>query len=83
MWVHYASACSSRSRSKAWGDLQRMRASADAFPCWFVMQEYCSRRILVTEWIDGCKLIDCSPEEIKELIPLAQEVFLTQLLQVK
>ena len=47
------------------------------------MQEYCSRRILVTEWIDGCKLSDCSPEEIKELIPLAQEVFLTQLLQVK
>ena len=46
------------------------------------LQEYSTRRILVTEWIDGVKLSDCPPEEIKELIPLAQEVFLTQLLQV-
>lgn len=46
------------------------------------VQEYSTRRVLVSEWIDGVKLSDCSPEEIRELIPLAQEVFLTQLLQV-
>eukprot|EP00873_Tetraselmis_striata_P029871 jgi/Tetstr1/450135/TSEL_037177.t1 len=47
-----------------------------------VKLEYSTRRVLVSEWIDGVKLSDCSPEEIRELIPLAQEVFLTQLLQV-
>mmetsp|Transcript_5022 Transcript_5022/g.5151 ORF Transcript_5022/g.5151 Transcript_5022/m.5151 type:complete len:865 (+) Transcript_5022:87-2681(+) len=47
-----------------------------------VYNEFCTRRILVSEWIDGCKLSDCSPEEIRSLIPVAQESFLTQLLQV-
>ena len=46
-----------------------------------VFHSLCSRRLLVTEWIDGVKLSDCAPAKIRELIPDAQEAFLTQLLQ--
>ena len=45
-----------------------------------VFTEFSTRRLLVTEWVDGVKLTDCSPEEIKELTATAQEAFLTQLL---
>jgi predicted unusual protein kinase regulating ubiquinone biosynthesis (AarF/ABC1/UbiB family) len=41
-----------------------------------------TRRLLVTEWIDGVKLSQCPPEEIREYIAVGQECFLTQLLQV-
>jgi predicted unusual protein kinase regulating ubiquinone biosynthesis (AarF/ABC1/UbiB family) len=37
---------------------------------------------MVSEWIDGVKLSECDPSLIKEVIPDAQEAFLTQLLQV-
>lgn len=47
-----------------------------------VKLEYSTRRILVSEWVDGEKLSNCSPEVIRELTPLAQETFLTQLLQL-
>lgn len=47
-----------------------------------VYHELCTRRILVSEWIDGVKLSSCSPEEIKIQTEFAQEAFLTQLLQV-
>lgn len=47
-----------------------------------VYHDLCSRRVLVTEWIDGVKLSSCPPEKINELIPAAQEAFLTQLLQI-
>lgn len=47
-----------------------------------VYDELCTRRILVSEWIDGKKLSDCPPETVRELIPAAQEAFLTQLLQI-
>ena len=33
------------------------------------------------EWVDGKKLSDCEPDEIKELIKIGQECFLVQLLQ--
>jgi len=46
-----------------------------------VFHELSTRRVLVSEWIDGVNLSDCPPEEIKALIPAAQEAFLTQLLQ--
>lgn len=46
-----------------------------------VYHKLSTRRVLVSEWIDGKKLSDCAPEEIKSLIPDAQEAFLTQLLQ--
>ena len=47
-----------------------------------VYKQLCTRRVLVTEWIDGAKLTDSPAEEIKRLIPDAQEAFLTQLLQI-
>jgi len=47
-----------------------------------VYEDLCTRRLLVSEWIDGVKLSDCSDTIISELIPDAQEAFLTQLLQV-
>lgn len=47
-----------------------------------VYEEYCTRRILVSEWMDGVKLSDCSKEEIAEITPIAQEAFLTQLFQL-
>ena len=47
-----------------------------------VYKELSTRRILVSEWVDGVKLSKCSPETIAELIPDAQEAFLTQLLQI-
>ena len=46
-----------------------------------VYDEYTTRRMLVSEWIDGRKLSECEPEEIKELIAIGQECFLVQLLQ--
>ena len=47
-----------------------------------VYHDMCTRRVLVTEWIDGVKLSDCPKEEIRELIGVGQECFLVQLLQV-
>jgi len=47
-----------------------------------VYDELCTRRILVSEWIDGKKLSDCTTDQIAELTPIAQEAFLTQLFEV-
>ena len=47
-----------------------------------VYHAYCGRRLLVTEWIDGTKLTDGTPEDIKPLVALGVRAFLTQLLDV-
>lgn len=47
-----------------------------------VVEAYTTRRLLVSEWVDGVKLSECAAEEIRELIGVGQECFLTQLLQV-
>jgi predicted unusual protein kinase regulating ubiquinone biosynthesis (AarF/ABC1/UbiB family) len=47
-----------------------------------VYEDLCTRRILVSEWMDGCKLSECTQEEIAEMTPYAQEAFLTQLFEV-
>ena len=47
-----------------------------------VHHDLCTRRLLVTEWIDGIKLSECPPEEIRELIAIGQACFLTQILSV-
>ena len=44
--------------------------------------DLCTRRILVSEWMDGKKLSDATTEQIAEVTPLAQEAFLTQLFEV-
>jgi predicted unusual protein kinase regulating ubiquinone biosynthesis (AarF/ABC1/UbiB family) len=46
-----------------------------------VYKELCTRRLLVSEWMDGVKLSEAEPDVINELIPVAQEAFLVQLLQ--
>jgi predicted unusual protein kinase regulating ubiquinone biosynthesis (AarF/ABC1/UbiB family) len=33
-----------------------------------VMEEVSTRRLLVSEWVDGIKLSQCPPSEIKELV---------------
>lgn len=47
-----------------------------------VYENLCSRRLLVTEWVDGVKLSECAPEEILELTEIGQEAFLVQLFQL-
>ncbi|CAN0184444.1 unnamed protein product, partial [Ectocarpus sp. 4 AP-2014] len=39
-----------------------------------------TRRVLVSEWVDGVKLTKADPSEIRELTSIAQEAFLVQLL---
>lgn len=46
-----------------------------------VYDELCTRRILVSEWMDGKKLSEASPAEINRVTPFAQEAFLTQLFE--
>lgn len=46
-----------------------------------VFEELCTRRILVSEWMDGIKLSECSTDEIKDITAIAQEAFLTQLFE--
>jgi aarF domain-containing kinase len=46
-----------------------------------VYRQYCSRRVLTTEWIDGNQLAKSSPEVIKDLVPIGVEFFLLQLLE--
>eukprot|EP00529_Nitzschia_sp_RCC80_P000255 CAMPEP_0113453104 /NCGR_PEP_ID=MMETSP0014_2-20120614/7188_1 /TAXON_ID=2857 /ORGANISM="Nitzschia sp." /LENGTH=864 /DNA_ID=CAMNT_0000344493 /DNA_START=471 /DNA_END=3065 /DNA_ORIENTATION=+ /assembly_acc=CAM_ASM_000159 len=47
-----------------------------------VYHDLCTRRILVSEWVDGKKLSEASTEEIKQVTPEAQEAFLTQLFEI-
>ena len=44
--------------------------------------DLCTRRILVSEWVNGKKLSMASNEEIARVTPYAQEAFLTQLFEV-
>jgi len=47
-----------------------------------IYKDLCTRRIMVSEWVDGKKLSSASPEQIAQVTPLAQEAFLTQLFEV-
>ncbi|CEM03639.1 unnamed protein product [Vitrella brassicaformis CCMP3155] len=47
-----------------------------------VYEQYTSRKVLTTEWIEGKKLADESPEVINKLVKLGVECFLTQLLDM-
>ena len=47
-----------------------------------VYEEFSTRRIMVSEWINGRKLSDCTPSEINSLIGIGQECLLLQLLQI-
>jgi len=41
-----------------------------------------TRRVMLSQWVNGVKLSTLPKEEIKELIAIGQEVFLTQLLDI-
>ena len=47
-----------------------------------VYPELCTRRLLVSEWMEGTKLSDCSRQDINAVTPYAQEAFLTQLFEL-
>lgn len=44
--------------------------------------DYCRRRVMVTEWIDGTKLSESPKDQIGEQFSVLQECFLRQLLEV-
>lgn len=46
-----------------------------------VYEKYTTRRILVSDWMDGVKLGSCTKEEIKEATAISQEAFLNQLFE--
>ena len=46
-----------------------------------VYHDLCTRRVLVSEWMDGINLSKCPPDEIREITAIAQEAFLTQLFE--
>ena len=46
-----------------------------------VYDKLCTRRILVSEWVDGKKLSQGTTEEIAKVTPIAQEAFLVQLFE--
>ena len=46
-----------------------------------VYSDLTTRKVLVSEWIDGKKLSECEPHQVRELIGVAQECFLVQLLK--
>lgn len=47
-----------------------------------VYHKLCTRRLLVSDWVDGKKLSTASPEDINRVTKFAQEAFLTQLFEV-
>ena len=44
-------------------------------------EDMCTRRGLVSEWMDGVKLSKCSTEEIRDITKVVQEAFLKQLIE--
>lgn len=46
------------------------------------LMEYTSRRVMLSKWVNGVKLNGIPKEEIRDLISVGQEVFLTQLLEI-
>jgi len=47
-----------------------------------VLPQYTTRKVICMEWIEGTKLVDSPREQIRTLIPVGVELFLTQLLDI-
>jgi predicted unusual protein kinase regulating ubiquinone biosynthesis (AarF/ABC1/UbiB family) len=47
-----------------------------------VLAQYTTEKVLTTEWVEGIKLADCPVAQIRKLIPVGVELFLTQLLDI-
>lgn len=67
--------------SRRFYDLVAPRLGSDNLVVPAVYLGWTSRKVLVMEWIDGKKLAEAEPEEVKELLTLGVECFLIQLLQ--
>mmetsp|Transcript_9697 Transcript_9697/g.20935 ORF Transcript_9697/g.20935 Transcript_9697/m.20935 type:complete len:590 (+) Transcript_9697:105-1874(+) len=63
-------------------ELRKRKGTKDRVVVPRVHGEYTTRRVLVSEWIDGTPLARSSPEQIRRLIPVGVELFLTQLLDI-
>jgi aarF domain-containing kinase len=46
------------------------------------LMSFTTRRVMLSRWVNGVKLSNLPPNEIRDLIKLGQEVFLTQLLDI-
>lgn len=46
------------------------------------LMELTTRRVLTMEWVTGVKLTTLTPEEVRALVKVGQEAFLTQLLDI-
>ena len=44
--------------------------------------DFTTRRVITMEWVTGVKLTTLPPAEVRELVRVGQEAFLTQLLDV-
>ncbi|KAK1866527.1 hypothetical protein I4F81_009043 [Pyropia yezoensis] len=67
--------------SRRFYDLVAPRLGSDNLVVPAVYLGWTSRKVLVMEWIDGKKLAEAEPDEVKELLTLGVECFLIQLLQ--
>lgn len=47
-----------------------------------VLEDFTTRRVICTQWVDGVKLVDAPRDQIRQLIPVGVEIFLTQLLDI-
>jgi aarF domain-containing kinase len=47
-----------------------------------VYQEFTTEKVLVSQWVEGKKLADSPKEQVRKLIPVGVELFLTQLLDI-
>lgn len=77
MELDYENEASNQLRFKT--ELEKRRCNVTV-PDVFV--QYTTRRVIVTEWINGMKLVDAPRDQIRELIPVGVELFLTQLLDI-
>jgi aarF domain-containing kinase len=47
-----------------------------------VYKQFTTEKVITSEWIEGIKLADAPKEQIRKLIPVGVELFLTQLLDI-
>ena len=48
----------------------------------FIVDDMTARRVITMEWVEGVKLSDANKDQIRSLIPVGVELFLTQLLDI-
>lgn len=61
-------------------EFQRRKLSRIRVPR--VFADTTTRRVLVTEWIEGPRLADCAPDVVRSLVPIGVECFLVQMMDM-